>query len=124
MKKPVLFLADVAKVITWPIRKLGGAASHTKVGAFILTGAAMVAAGFGIKHFADKHDARKNDELLAAAPEAGSLQENIRRNQIRLSEVSAELGQNNRQGNFRAAVRGNGIAPASPIIFRKNKYIL
>lgn len=96
------------------VLKSGGeltqAIAKNKVGAFLLTGAAMIAAGLGIKSWAEKRDERHAQEAAIRAPEFAELKQNIQQNRAKLAETSAELGQYNRQGNFRETVRGGGMA--------------
>lgn len=91
---------------------LGAAISKNKIGAFLLTGSAMIAAGVGIKSWAEHREQRKEQEALAAVPDALALKQNIEAKRLRLQEISADLGQNNRQSNFRETVRGGGVGNA------------
>jgi hypothetical protein len=93
------------------LSSVGGAVGKSRVGAFILTGVAMIAAGFGIKSWAEQREARKEEEAMAMVPEAVALRQNILENQARIAQVSEELGAGNRQAaNFRENVRSAGMS--------------
>jgi hypothetical protein len=106
---------------TWAPRKAAGlltgasgAIMKSRVGAFLLTGTLMIGAGFGIKSWADHRDQRKEQEALAAVPEAVALKQAIIENQARRQQVIETLGANNLQGgNFREAVRGGGVGQSA-----------
>jgi hypothetical protein len=89
---------------------VGAAISKNKLGAFLLTGTAMIVAGTGIKSWADRREQRREQEALAAMPEAADLRQNILANRAKLEQVSQELGQFNPKGNFRETVRSGGMA--------------
>jgi hypothetical protein len=93
------------------LSSVGGAVGKSRVGAFLVTGAAMIAAGFGIKSWAENREARKEEEAMAMVPEAVALRQNILENQARIAQVSEELGTvaNRQPANFRENVRSAGM---------------
>ena len=95
------------------LKATGSAIGKSKTGTFLATGAALVAGGFGLKSWYEHRQERKAEKEIALAPEAGAMQAQIAINQKKLQDISAELGQNNPQGNWRDSVRSGGMGVGS-----------
>lgn len=112
MKGPKMLLnaaIGVTMFVVAPLKIVGRAAMRTKLGAFLGVGAGLVATGFGLKAWGEAREHHKEQEIVAATPEAVALKSQLEENQAKLVEISTRLGANNPQGNFRETVRSGGI---------------
>ena len=93
----------LGKIIAWPFTTAWEATVLTAK--FVISGAALMGLGVGIKSWFDGHQQREQSEAARQNEESNRLRQHIDFNRAAMAEEIAKVGEVNPKSNFAASIR-------------------